>query len=473
MSESVLQRSYAPTLAIVGGGLAGMAAAWDAAGRGWRVELFERSKTLGGRAGSFRDPKIEAAVDYCQHVAMGCCQRFIEFCAETEIDDCFRRARTLHFIGPDGRLCDLTPVRCLPPPLHLLPGLAKLKFLSSGERWQIVRALRKLSVGWVERSETHQLNGQNMAGLATLDPPYNDEPVGDWLRRHGQSQRAIDRFWSPVLAGALAETVDHASLDAARKVFRYGFLASRDASDLLLPRRPLSDIFNARLGRRLAERGVWVRLNTPVRRIEGNPQSANILVLADGQRREFDRFIVAVPWRRVCSLLSEDLIEAIPGLDDAGKIPSAAIASVHFWFDRSVVPLRHAVLIGRLSQWVFADKHSTPQHCQVVISASHRLEMPGRDELANAVLNELKEIWPGVSEANVVHRRVVVQPAAVFSCLPGTDRLRPTQMTPIGNLAIAGDWTDTGWPGTMEGAVRSGQRAVGALAASPNISRAR
>ena len=456
-------------VAVVGGGLAGMAAALAAAERGFRIELFERSKTLGGRAGSFVDPKIGEPVDFCQHVAMGCCSGFIDFCRQAGIDDCFRRTSTLHFIAPDGRRCDFTPSRWLPAPLHLLPGLVKLNYLTSAERWKIVRVLRKL-VGWVEHSEPHQIGEQKMVGLATLDPPYNYQTVGDWLRRHGQSQRAIDRFWSPVLLGALAETVDHASLAAARKVFRDGFLASRDAGDLLLPRRPLVEIFNDRLGEKLVERGVKLHLNTTVRRIEGNGRSARSVVLDSGERIPFDRFVAAVPWRKVRSLLADELPAAIPSLANVDKIPQAAITTVHLWFDRPVVPLRHAVLVDRLGQWVFAKRQNgsnASQHCQVVISASHRIKgselFYSRNELLNRVLDELRAAWPAVNHAKLLHSRVITNPAAVFSCVPGLDEYRPAQKTPIPNLSLAGDWTATGWPGTMESAIRSGELAVDAL----------
>lgn len=458
------------SVAVVGGGLAGMAAAMAAAERGFQVELFERSKTLGGRADSFIDPKVGEPVDFCQHVAMGCCSAFIDFCRRAGIDDCFRRTSTLHFIGPDDRRCDFTPSRWLPCPLHLLPGLAKLKYLSPGERWKIVRTLRKL-VGWGERSKPHQMDEQKRVGLAALDPPYNDQTIGDWLRLHGQSQRAIDRFWSPVLLGALAETVDHASLAAARKVFRDGFLASRDAGDLLLPRRPLVEIFNDRLGEKLLERGVKLNFNTTVRRIEGDGHLARAVVLDSGERIPFDRFVVAVPWQKVRSLLDDDLLAGIPSLANVDKIPAAAITAVHLWFDRSAVPLRHAVLVDRLSQWVFTERHSgefTGQHCQIVISASHRATKGSgvfiaREELLNHVLGELRAVWPAVGDAKLLHSRVITNPAAVFSCVPGLNEYRPAQKTPIPNLSLAGDWTATGCPGTMESAIRSGELAMEAL----------
>ncbi len=440
------RESSSSTLAVVGGGLAGMAAAWAAAERGLRVELFERTKTLGGRAGSFLDPKIGRRVDFCRHVAMGCCTEFIEFCRAAGINDCFQRTRTLHFIGPDGRRRDFTPTGLLPAPLHLLPGAMKLDYLSPAERWSIARALRKL----VNKKKEFE----------------EEETIGRWLRRQGQSQRMIDRFWSVLLIGALAETVDRASLSAARKVLRDGLLASRGASDLLLPRRPLVEIFNDRLGKRLAERGVKVHLDAAVRRIEGNRQSAEAIVLTDGRRREFDRFVVAVPWHKVRALFSDELLDATPALANVEKISPAEITVVHLWFDRPAVRLRHAVLVDRLSQWVFAEKlgdSAAAEHCQAVISASHRLQRRSREELPDAVRDELMSVWPAAGEARLLHRRVVVRPASVFSCQPGMDNLRPPQRTAIGNLALAGDWTATGWPGTMESAVRSGRRAVDAL----------
>jgi hypothetical protein len=324
-----------------------------------------------------------------------------------------------------------------------------------------------------------------------------------------------------VVVGALGETVDRASLAAAQKVFRDGFLASRRAGDLVLPRLPLGEIFHDRVGEWLANHGVKVHLATPVRQIEGGDVSgtrrvpaphtacvgygkrAETVVLADGTRRTFDAVIVAVPWHKVRSLLAEDLLAAMPALGGLDRIEPAAITAVHLWFDRPITSLPHAVLVGRLGQWMFGSPHTpcaepakgatrrvrethqdehgafhapyqtttvqaggtpAPQHyCQVVISASHRLAPPNHDELLADVRSELEVIWPAARTGRLLHSRVVAQPAAVFSCVPGLDGLRPPQQTPIENLALAGDWTATGWPATMEGAVRSGFQAVSAL----------
>ncbi len=477
-------------LAIVGGGLAGLAAATAAAQQGLRVELFEQSPSLGGRAGSFLDSKTGQWIDHCRHVALGCCTNFLDFCRRTGVDGCLERSATLHFIGPDGRQYDLTPSRWLPAPLGLLPGLMTLKYLSAGERWGIIRALGKLRLSNKKGTGSEPASGVAAEEASCevpvpflLDAPIEtvgDESVGPWLRRQGQSERAIERFWSLVLVSALSETVDHASLAAARTVFRTAFLGSRGASDLLLPRLPLRTLFHDRVGKWLADQGVLIHLGTPVRHIEGDRRRARNLVLADGTRREFDSLVVAVPWRNVRSLFADDLWAAMPAAAGAEQIEPGAITAVHLWFDRPITTLPHAVLVARLSQWVFANEEphavaadrgavddrgsiSPTYYCQVVISASHRLPAKTHGELLAEVCRELEEVWPDARRATLVHSRVVAQPAAVFSVVPGVDRLRPPQQTPIENLALAGDWTATGWPATMEGAVGSGYRAVEAL----------
>ena len=480
-----------------------MAAAVAAVERGYSVELLEQGKTLGGRAGSFVDSTMGEKVDYCQHVAMGCCTEFVDFCRRTGIDDCFDRVGTLHFIGPDGRRCDFTPSRWLPAPLHLLPGLMRLKYLSWSERWSIVRTLRKLvhnntttdnsraptargcndeehrgplAPGYLDGlNDVANLHDETIEAANTGSESHSPLPnplprgegtIGDWLRRQGQSELVIERFWSVVLVSALGETVDRASLAAARKVFRDGFVASREASELLLPRRPLVEIFHDRLGKWLADRGVAVRLGASVRKIEGDGRRAGELVLADGARRAFDAAIVAVPWRRVRGLFAENLLSQMPSLADVERIEPAAITAVHLWFDRPITPLPHAVLVGRLSQWLFAKPCGAGRHYyQVVVSASHRLGPRTHDVWLADVRGELEAEWPEARRAKLLHGRVVTQPAAVFSMTPEVERFRPPQQTPLGNLSLAGDWTSTGWPATMEGAVRSGRQAVESLLA--------
>jgi squalene-associated FAD-dependent desaturase len=444
---------------IVGGGLAGLAAAVAGVEGGFRVELFEQRKTLGGRAGSFVDPQTGETVDFCQHVAMGCCTELLDFCRRTGVDDCFERTGSLHFIGPDGGQCDVAPWPWLPAPLNFAPALLRLNFLSWGERWSILRTLHKLV------KSDFGVNSRRL--IASGRPGKPSETIGAWLRRHGQSASAIERFWSVVLVSALAETVDRASLAAARKVFRDAFFAPRRSGELVLPRQPLGDIFHHRLKKWLTEHGVEVHPGVAVRTIEGDGRRAGAMVLANGGRHEFDCAVVAVPWRRVRRLLTENLAAQMPALAAMERIEPAAITAVHLWFDRPITPLPHAALVGRLSQWLFAKPCGQGRHYyQVVISASHRLARRTRQQWLTDVLGELESVWPAAGEAKLLHSRVVTQPAAVFSMTPEAERLRPAQKTPLENLCFGGDWTATGWPATMEGAVRSGRMAVEELVAS-------
>jgi squalene-associated FAD-dependent desaturase len=452
ISDVPFSASFSATLGIVGGGLAGMAAAVAALQRGMRVELFEQRKTLGGRAGSFRDPLIGRWIDHCQHVAMGCCTVLADFCRRTGVDDCFRADRQMHFIAPDGATRNFRPSGRLPAPWRLAPALLQLGFLTLGQRWGIALAMRRL-----ERTSVDECG---------------EETIGSWLRRSGQTEQAIERFWTPVVVGALGDTVDRASLAAARKVFADGFLASRDASTLVLPEQPLAEIFDVRVGAWLARRGVAIHRGTPVRRIDGDAGRAEAIVLADGSRRRFDRVVLAVPWGRVRSLLPEAMLAAMPALRGVERIEPAGITAVHLWFDRPITRLPHAVLVGLVGQWVFQDPAPQPDggasslllhHYQVVISASHALPGCDRNSLLASVLRELQSVWRAAREARLVRWRIVNQRSAVFSMRPGVEQHRPDQRTPIANLALAGDWTSTGWPATMEGAIRSGYLAAAAV----------
>jgi squalene-associated FAD-dependent desaturase len=481
-------------VAVIGGGLAGLAAAVAAAEHGLEVELFEARRRLGGRAGSFVDPQSGQLVDHCQHVAMGCCTNWLDFCRRTGIDDCFERHRRLWFIGPDGRTYTFGSAP-LPAPFHLLPSLLRLGYLSLKERLGIVRAmaalLRNDGGARFQRADNRTARWKRAPQQEEIE-----ETIGAWLRRHGQSERAIAWFWSVVLVSALSESLDRASLSAARKVFRDGFLTHRRAYELYLPRVSLGEIYDRRLAAWLAAHGVAVHLGARVQTLEADSHRASALVPADGSRREFDFFVVAVPWRDVRGLFPAAVLDAMPELEGVDAIPAAPIAALHLWFDRPLMALPHAVLVGRLGQWIFShpgsvgrtegsearrDGKDSPagvaplrppyalheHYYQVVISAAHDIRPSARDEVLAQVLSELEAIWPAACDARLLRWRMVVQPNAVFSVQPGIDQRRPRQSTSLSNVMLAGDWTRTGWPATMEGAIRSGYLAVAGIEAGP------
>ena len=434
-------------VAIVGGGLAGMAAALALAENGCQVDLFEQHRRLGGRAASFRDSKTGEFVDHSIHVGMGCCTNFLDFVGRTGVDTCFDRHRRLNFVGPDGEICRFDSWRWLPAPLHLFPGFSRLRYLSLGERLSIGRCLTRLG----------RLDSESCRGLT----------AGQWLHDQEQTARAIERFWSVVLVSALGESIDRVALSMARKVFLDGFMRSASGYELVLPRVPLGEIFDIRAGTHLRKLGVDIHLKTPVRSIEMGEIRAEALVTADARRCEFDALVVAVPWTSIGRVFSPDQQQRLHADRSAEQIGSSAITAIHLWFDREIMPLAHAAFVGRTSDWIF--RHGAPSasasghRYQVVISASNELARQPREELLQKVLGDLQATWPKARAARLVHSRIVTERHAVFSITPELAEERPNVDSAIDNVYLAGDWTNTGWPATMEGAILSGYKAAAAI----------
>jgi squalene-associated FAD-dependent desaturase len=441
--------SSPPRIGVVGGGLAGLAAAVALAPRGCHVEVFESRRKLGGRAGSYFDRASGEAIDHCQHVAMGCCTNFLDFCRTTGLDDLFVRQCTLHFFAPDGRRSDFTPSRWLPAPLHLVNPLFSLKYLSSSDKLSIARAMLAL----VRTPRTDDAHGQT---------------VLTWLNQQRQTPAAIERFWKVVLVSALAESLERASLAAARKVFVDGFLTNRSASDILIPCVSLDELYNRRVAAWLQQQGARIHRETTVTALIDRDQLVVGLQIGDDSSLEFDFVILAVPWMRAGKLLSSHLLDAVDPQNRFATIASSPISSVHLWFDRPITDLSHAVFVESLSQWIFA-RHSeadTKEHYyQVVISASSDLAGRDRQAVVDEVLGDLHKAFPNATSASLIRWQLITEQQAVFSIQPGLDAIRPAQQTATPNLLLAGDWTKTGWPATMEGAVRSGYLAAEAVLA--------
>ncbi|MDZ4818918.1 MAG: hydroxysqualene dehydroxylase HpnE [Planctomycetota bacterium] len=450
-------------VAIVGGGLAGLAAAVALAGEGaagvlgrrLEILLFESRRQIGGRATSFLDKESGEAIDHCQHVSLGCCTNLADFCQRTGLADLFRRDRTMHFVGSDGRISQLTGSRWLPAPLHLLPSLLCLKHLTFSERLRIVWGLHRL----VRATKVDSANGQNMQ---------------QWLTTHGQTSRCIELFWLPIIVSALSEVPDRVSVPVARKVFVDGLMRARSAYEMLVPRVPLSELYGERLTGWLQAHGVQVQAGSAVRTIRAAEQGGLELELAGSvpganddapQRESYDAVICALPWREIGSIFSPDLAARLPFHGNLERFKSAPISGVHLWLDRALTDLPHAVLPGRLSQWVFNRSSGNTYYYQVVISASHELAGRAKEDVVAQVFAELREAFPAATDAQLLRWRIVTERAAVFAPLPGMEELRPAQETPVPGLFLAGDWTATGWPATMEGAVRSGYLAAEALLA--------
>jgi squalene-associated FAD-dependent desaturase len=468
-------------IVIAGGGLAGLAAAVALTERGLPCEILESRPRLGGRASSFLDPTTDTYIDNCQHVSLGCCTNFRHFCESTGLAQFFRREATLYFIGPTGKV-DPFSATSLPAPLHLAGAFARLSYLSWRDKFSLARGLKALARG--VRADERSL------------------PFSEWLARHGQSRAAIDRFWHVVLVSALSETLDRIDVEHARKVFVDTFLAHRDGWFVEIPTAPLEELYGGRLTEWLTSRGTTIRLQTAVEQIELHGDRVAAVRLSSGERLDGDEFIVALPFFRVRSILPESLA-AHPDLAGIERLEAAPISSVHLWFDRPITKLPHAVFVDRLCQWMFnrtalgnieapsggreppgsacsgqepggsrptlRRQEVTGEHYyQIVISASRELTGQSREAILAQVLAELTAVWPDTARATLLHSRQVTEHRAVFSPLPGVDQWRPMQQSPVGNLQFAGDWTRTGWPATMEGAVRSGYLAAANVLARLN-----
>jgi squalene-associated FAD-dependent desaturase len=447
---------------IVGGGLAGLAAASSLVNRGLRITLLESRPRLGGRASSFQDPLTGALVDNCQHVSMACCTNLADFCRRVRIDTRLRREPDLVFLGPDGRVSRFR-AGLVPAPFHLAGSLLAARFLSARDKLRVVHGLACLAFHRNERP---------------------DESFADWLCRHGQTVRTISLFWGTVLVSALNERLDQMDVGHARKVLVDGFLRNRTGFQLELPLVPLGELYGTSLERWLNDQGVAVRLTTGVRSVEPDNDGAVCgVVLRSGERLAADFVVLAVPFDRVRSLIPDALSTRLPELETLNSIHTSPITGVHFWFDRPVCPFDHVATPGRLTQWVFnhtaiqgrAAPHAaaalqpgtapegssgTGQYLQLVVSASYDLLAFDKQAIRDIMLAELAELWPAAGNAQLLRWWVVTEHGATFAVRPGIEGLRPPQRTAVDGLFLAGDWTDTGWPATMEGAVRSGYLAA-------------
>jgi squalene-associated FAD-dependent desaturase len=438
-----------PHVVIIGGGLAGMAAAVALVKTCSRITLLESRPRLGGRASSFVDQATGTTIDNCQHVNLGCCTNFLQFCHETGIADCLQTERSLTFVGPNRRLHSLS-ASWLPAPLHLLPSFARLSYLTWHDKWRLAWGLRALAQ---RRNATSEIL------------------MSDWLIQQRQTPNTIARVWQVVLVSALSETLDRITVRDARKVFVDAFLANRHGWEMQVPTEPLDTLYSRRVGDWLAAHTVDVRLQVGVSRIDIADNQVRGVVLRDGTVIEADDVILAVPAYLVASLLPDEIARQ-PAISQLERLEWAPISSVHLWFDRPFLPVPHATLVDCLSQWIFARGKTTQpdgsqaEYYQIVISASRNLEGRPQAEIVADILKELAGIWPAAGTAQLLKSRVVTEHKACLSMLPGNDALRPVQQTTVPNLFLAGDWTKTGWPSTMEGAVRSGYLAAEAVCRS-------
>jgi squalene-associated FAD-dependent desaturase len=314
------------TVAIAGGGLAGLAAGCALADAGYRVRLFERRPYLGGRASSYQHPGTGEVVDNCQHVLLGCCTNLLDLYKRSGVVEKVRWFQDLIFMEPGGRRSVIGP-SFLPEPLHTSPSFLTASALSIVDKAAIARAMVSL----------------------LRDIPDDGRPFLDWLKAHGQTQRAIDRFWNVVLVSALNEDLDRVSTRYAALVFRESFLKSREAGRMGIPSVPLTDLYSA-AGRYIEERGGEVQLRASVESFKADENGVKLCV--GGKEVPADFAVLALPFNVLQQILpDEDRARSLRGM--LARFESSPITGIHLWFDRKVTDLDHAVLLDRTIQWMF------------------------------------------------------------------------------------------------------------------------
>ena len=443
--------------------MAGLAAGCALAEAGFRVTLFERRPYLGGRASSYQHPGTGEIVDNCQHVLLGCCTNLLDFYRRTGVQDKIRWYEKLTFLEPGGRASVIAP-SWLPAPLHTAPAFLRADCLTLRDKMAISRA---------------------MVALAPSIPADEGETFLDWLKRHGQTAQAIERFWKTILVSALNEDLDRVSVPYAAQVVRESFLKSAAAGRMGIPTVPLTELYGA-AGDYIRARGGEIQFRAGVESFRSEVFGVN--VTTNGQEQKFDYLVLAVPFDGVARLLP-DTPSAAPLAAALGQFSTSPITGIHLWFDRQISDLDHAVLLDRTIQWMFHksrlidarnaeagnhearnpdaredDAPGNGSYVELVVSCSRSLVEKSKTEIVDLARKEAQEFFPGAREAKLLKSIVIKEVHATYSPRPGIDQHRPKPDTAWPRVFLAGDWTATSWPATMEGAVRSGYLAAEAVA---------
>ncbi|MCL2780435.1 MAG: hydroxysqualene dehydroxylase HpnE [Actinomycetia bacterium] len=442
-------------MVIVGGGLAGIAAALRLADCGRAVTLLEGRPRLGGAAFSFR--RGELNVDNGQHLVLRCCDHYQALLGRIGVADqiTMQDRLSIPVLRADGRSSRIARTPGLPVPLHLAPALARYRMLSLADRLRATRGV------WALRR------------LDPDDPALDRQTLEGYLREHGQSAATIAALWGLIATATMNIDPAQASLALATMVFRTALFEDAGAADIGFAALPLGELHHGAAGRALREAGVEVRLATRARAVR-----TGAVALRDGRELVAGQVILAVPHREAFALLPE-LAGTRPA---AAGLGASAIVNVHVVYDRPVTDLPFAAAVDSPAQWIFDRTQSSGlarvnpggQYLAVTASAADAIvDTPAREVTAK-FLGELARLFPTAARARVLDAFVTRERRATFRQAAGNAMSRPPTDSGIPGVWLAGAWTATGWPDTMESAVRSGLVAADSvLAESAGVARQR
>jgi squalene-associated FAD-dependent desaturase len=438
-------------IAVVGGGVAGLAAACALAQDGYAVELFEQKPYVGGRASSYLHPGVGEVIDNCQHIVLGCCTNILDLLRRAGAEDAMRWSEGITFLEPGGRRTKLKPAR-LPAPLHSTPSFLMARALRMRDKIAIARAIA--------------------AFLRGSHPEDDRQNFADWLRDTGQTARAVEHFWKPVLFSALNEDPDRISVRYAAKVFREAFLFSAEAGRMGVPRVPLGEMYG-HVAAAIERAGGRVHLRSRVEKLCRDEATGRWRLRVGERTDSFEAVVLALSFEGM-----QKLLPALPEGPSRARLEGllasfshSPLTGIHLWFDREITELEHAVLLDTTVQWLYNTSRIQPERqslrdgylIELVVSASKSLVSMERQAIIDLALQELALFFPAMHQARLLKAAVVKEVRATYSIVPGLDAFRPEAESGWPGLLLAGDWTATGWPSTMEGAARSGYLAAEAV----------
>jgi squalene-associated FAD-dependent desaturase len=455
--DSRLTTRDSRSVIIIGGGVAGIAAAVALAGAGFHVELFEKRPLLGGRASSFIDPETGERLDAGQHGTMRCCTNLADLLERLGVHDRICYHDTIRFLDGEGKRSVIKGCG-LPAPLHTALSFLTFRSLGLRDKLAIARGLLAML-------------------RAKPDPKRDETDIAAWFRRMGQTERAVRRFWEPILVSTCNETMERISCAYAFKIFREGFLLHPRAFHFGIPSVPLGTLYTEPTVVYLKRRGGCVRTRAIVDRLHVEDGRVTGITLQSGEEAQADCYVSALQFDLLLKLLPPEVTEGAPYFENLKRLELSPIVGVHVWFDRPLDCPDALALLDRRTDWIFNKTknfglpESEGTYLSMVVSADRELTALPKEEIYARVLEEVRACLPEARQANVIRWRVLKERKATFSPQPGVEALRPDQRSPLPNLFVAGEWTQTGWPSTMESAARSGYLAAGRILAQEGIER--
>jgi len=445
-------------VAILGGGAAGISAAIHLIRAGIKPIILETRPHLGLRTRSFFDLRTGEEVDNGQHLLMGCYTATREILRIIGSEQLLQVQKSLRVRFLDGQLVpDGFELSCppLPTPFHLLGGLLSFPIGKFTDRITIIPSIYR---------------------LLTDKKREESKSVTQWLQDHGQPREWQERFWNIIALAILNDSPEHTSAEIFKRALKAMFHGKRENSSLAFPLTSLSQLLRMPAEYYVRQHGGTILTHSAVERIDSiydvqkgdsHPERF-IITTADGRRITARAIICALPHRQALQVLrSSDLSENISLLlQQMETLRDSSIINVHLWFNKVFTQLPFAAIIGRNFQWIFntrmirtKDSH-TPTHLTLVMSGANSFIHLPKEHLLHAALQDLHAVLPESRTASLLHYLVIKERTATIALRPGVDALRPGPETPVRGLFLAGDWTATGLPATIEGAVRSGKQAA-------------